>query len=104
MPLGQGTAHEPAQLLEAGVGDPIVGEQTLPPSGHEAPLEQQRQVLARVGLRGLGERAQLLDGSLPFEQGLEQRQTGGVSERAEPLRDDFEGPRAGAAISLLSSP
>src|SRR5215510_8282423 len=47
-------------------------------------------MLARVGLRGAREGAQLLDGPVTFEQRLEQGQTGRVTERAEALRNDLE--------------
>src|SRR5262245_17711159 len=47
-------------------------------------------MLARIGLRGAREGAQLLDGPVPVEQRLEQGQTGRIAEGAEPLSDDLE--------------
>ncbi len=62
--LGKRAAHDAAELLEGGIGDPVAGEEAVAPARDEALLEEQGQVLARIGLRGPGERAQSLDAPL----------------------------------------
>jgi hypothetical protein len=69
VPLGQGPTHETTELLERGVRDPVASEQAVPPARHEALLEEQRQVLARIGLGRIGQRAQLLNRALLAERG-----------------------------------
>lgn len=71
VPLGKRAAHETTELLEHGIRDPVASEQAVSPARHEALLEEQGQVLARVGLRRVGQRAQLLDHALPLKQRLE---------------------------------
>lgn len=91
VPLGKRIAYEPAESLKRGVVDPIVGEEAVPAARDEALFEEQGQVFAGIGLRCPCERAELLDGSLAHEQGLEQRQASRVTERTEALGDEFEG-------------
>lgn len=89
--LSERAANHATELLERGVADSVAREQTLPPARDETLLEEQGQVLACVRLRASRERTQFLDGALLLEQGLEQRQAGGVAERAKPLSDKLEG-------------
>ena len=63
-------AHRPAELLQRRIRDPVVCVEAVPPARHEALLEEQSQVLARVGLGRLGQGAQVQDGALLFEEGL----------------------------------
>jgi hypothetical protein len=88
--LGERPAHETTELLERGVRDPVASEEAVPPARHETLLEEQRQVLARIGLGRIGQRAQLLNRPLLAEQGLEQRQTCRVAERSKAPREDLE--------------
>ena len=90
MALGERPAHQPAERLQRGVRDPVPHEGTVPPPRHEPLLEEQGQVLAGVGLRRAGRRAQLLDRPLPGEEALEQRQPGGIAECPEAPREDLE--------------
>ena len=90
MSLRQGAAHETAELLQCRIRDPVVCVEAVPPARHEALLEQQSQMLARVGLGRLGQGAQVLDGALPFEEGLEERQAGPVAERPEAPREQVQ--------------
>src|SRR4249920_336278 len=90
MMLGERAAHEMAEPLQARIGDAVADEQAVTLPGHQPSLEEQGQMLARVGLRRAREGAQLLDGTVPLEESLEQRQTRGIAESAEALSDDLE--------------
>jgi len=73
VPLSERIAHQPAETLKRGVIDPVTSEKAIPPARHETLLEEQGQVFAGIGLRRSRERAELLDGTLLREEGLEKR-------------------------------
>lgn len=88
--IGERATHQETQPFERGIRDPVAREEAVPSAGYQPPLEQQRQMLARIGLGRPGHRAQILDGALLPEQGLQQRETGRIGESPEPLRDQLE--------------
>ena len=90
VPFGQGSTYETTQPLERRVCDPVARIEAVPAACHEALLTEQGQVLARVGLGGVSEGAQLLNGALLPEKGLEEGQARGVAERPEAPREEVQ--------------
>src|SRR5262245_3545927 len=90
VPVGQGPADQAAERLKGRVRDAVASEEAVAPPGDEPLLEEQGEVLARIGLRGVRLGTELLYRALAAEQRLEERQTRRVRERAEALGDQLE--------------
>ena len=84
-------AHRVAERAKRGVGDGVVGGGANGPPRDDACLEQDRKVLADVGLRGIEPRHQLADAQFAgLEQFAQDGEPPRIAEDAEAGSDLFE--------------